>query len=42
MKEEDFQLLGVLNYDRQADGCMDLCDCRVAFVTEKFAYEDYY
>ena len=35
MKDEDFELLGVLIYDRQTDGRTDICDCTVAFATEK-------
>ena len=34
MKDNDFKLLGVLIYDRQTDGQMDICNCRVAFATE--------
>ena len=34
MKDEDFELLGVLIYDGLTDRRTDICDCRVAFATE--------
>ena len=40
MKDEDFELLGVLIYDGQTDRRMDICDCRVTFAGEKFATPD--
>ena len=37
MKDDDFKLLGVLLHDRQTD----ICDCRVAFATEKVHFVNY-
>ena len=36
MKDDDFKLLRGFDYE-QTDGLTDICDCRVAFVTEKAA-----
>ena len=35
MKDNDFKLLGVLQTDGQTNKRTDICDCRVAFVTDK-------
>ena len=34
MKDDDFKLLRGFDY-RQTDRIMDICECRVAFVTDK-------
>ena len=35
MKDDDLKLLRVLLTDRWMDGQTDICNCRVAFTTEK-------
>ena len=35
MKDEDFEPLGALIYDGRTDRRTDICNCRVAFATEK-------
>ena len=38
MKDDDFKLLGGFVTNRQTDERMDICECRVAFATEKLSF----
>ena len=41
LKDEGLRLKGVLRTDEQTDEQTDICDCRVAFATEKLMFENF-